>query len=660
MCGIAGLLNSRTPVTTELLRAMTDRILPRGPDSSGEWLGDGGTIGFGHRRLAIIDLTAAGHQPMASSDGRYTVTYNGEIYNFMELRAALEAEGEAPEWRGHSDTEVMLAAIAAWGVEAALGRLSGMFALALWDRDRRELTLARDRFGEKPLYYGWTAAGFAFASTLGPLQATPGFGNPVDRQALACLMARAYVPAPLSIHRGIFKLPPGCLLTLPADADRTPLTEPPVEGASGPIRLTRYFDYAEQVLAGAADPIDDHGEALAALEDVLGAAVKRQLVADVPVGTFLSGGIDSSLITALAQRHVSRPIRTFTIGFEEAEFNEAVYAKDVARALGTEHTELYVTAQDSLELIPQLPAMYDEPFADSSQLPTHLVSKLARSQVTVSLSGDAGDELFGGYNRHIQFPKLWRRMQALPAPLQQAVLRTAGAVPAGVWNGLSDLVRRRRSSQFGRNARRGIKVMAGATSFDGLFDTFLDDWATQCSPLAGGLRCHQRLHTDPRLAALPLEVQMMHADAVTYLPDDILAKVDRAGMAVSLESRIPFLDPAVTGLAARISPSLKFAGGGGKAILKGLLSRHVPRALIDRPKAGFAIPVGLWLRGPLRDWAEDLLSPAALGADGLFDTAVIRNRWDAHLAGREDATQPLWSVLMFQAWQRSRLSASGG
>ena len=371
----------------------------------------------------------------------------------------------------------------------------------------------------------------------------------------------------------------------------------------------------------------------------------------VPVGNFLSGGIDSSLITALAQQHVSRPIKTFTIGFQEAGFDEAVYARQVARALGTDHTELYVSAKDSLDLIPQLPAMYDEPFADSSQIPTHLVSRLARSQVTVSLSGDAGDELFGGYNRHIQFPRLWRRMQALPGPLRRAALGTAGAVPPGVWNGLSDLARRRRSSEFGRNAQRGIKVMAGASSFDAMFDNFLDDWATRPSPLAGGLRCEQRLKTDPRLAALPFEAQMMHADAVTYLPDDILAKVDRAGMAVSLESRIPFLDPAVTGLAARIAPSLKFARGGGKAILKDLLYRHVPRALVDRPKAGFAIPVGVWLRGPLREWAEDLLSAEALADDGLFDPVVVRARWASHLAGREDATQPLWSVLMFQAWR---------
>ena len=631
---------------------MTDRIVPRGPDSSGEILVDEGRVGLGFRRLAIIDLSPAGNQPMTSAGGRFTLVYNGEIYNFENLRAELAASGQAPPWQGHSDTEVMLAGFAAWGVRATLEKLSGMFALALWDREARTLTLARDRFGEKPLYYGWTAAGFAFASTLAPIHALPGFANPVDPGALACLMARAYVPAPLSIHRGIFKLPPGCLLTLPADIAAHPSAVPHPD-------VERYFDYADQVLAGAADPIADQGEALDALEEVLGGAVKRQLVADVPVGTFLSGGIDSSLITALAQKAVSRPIKSFTIGFAEAGFDEAVFAKQVAAAIGTDHTELYVTAQDARDVIPRLPAIYDEPFADSSQIPTHLVSKLARSQVTVSLSGDAGDELFGGYNRHIQFPRLWRNLERVPGPLRRAVLEAAGAVPPGLWNGLSDLARRRRSAWFGHNAQRGLRQMARARSFDGLFDRFLDDWAEHPSPLAHGSRCARPLATDPRLAGLPLEAQMMHADAVTYLPDDILAKVDRAGMAVSLESRMPFLDPQVTALAARIAPGLKFRAGGGKAILKELLYRHVPRALVDRPKAGFAIPVGVWLRGPLREWAEDLLAESALKADGLFDPAVVRRRWASHLAGREDATQPLWAVLMFQAWQLARREGDG-
>lgn len=647
MCGIAGLLSNKTQVTPDLVRSMTDRIVPRGPDSAGEFVTDDGHVGLGFRRLAIIDLSAAGNQPMVSAQGRYTIVYNGEIYNFEELRAALEAEGNAPNWRGHSDTEVMLAGFAAWGVRPTLERLSGMFGIALWDREDRTLTLARDRFGEKPLYYGWTTAGFAFASTLAPIQALPGFANPVCKQALACLMARAYVPAPLSIHQRIFKLPPGCFVTIAADEDGGPL-DAPHPG------VARYFDYADQVLAGAADPITDREEALDAIEAVLGKAVKRQLVADVPVGTFLSGGIDSSLVTALAQKAVTQPIKSFTIGFEEAGFDEAVFAKKVAAAIGTDHHELYVTPQDARDVIPNLPTIYDEPFADSSQIPTHLVSRLARQQVTVSLSGDAGDELFGGYNRHIQFPRLWRTMQKVPGPLRRAALGSAGALPPGLWNGLSDVARRRRSSWFGHNAQRGLRQMAQARDFDTLFDRFLDDWAQHGSPLAGGVLCGQRLHTDPRLAALPLEVQMMHADAVTYLPDDILAKVDRAGMAVSLESRIPFLDPEVSALACRIDPSLKFARGGGKDILKQLLYRHVPRELVDRPKAGFAIPVGVWLKGPLREWAEDLLSEQALGADGLFDSAVVRSRWQAHLAGREDATQPLWSVLMFQAWRRNR------
>jgi asparagine synthase (glutamine-hydrolysing) len=645
MCGIAGLIAAKGPVTPELLRKMTDRIVPRGPDSSGHWVSTNGHIGFGHRRLAIIDLTEAGHQPMHSACGRYTMTYNGEVYNFPELRSELEAQGNAPAWRGHSDTEVLLACISAWGIEKTLERASGMFALALADGESRELILARDRFGEKPLYYGWTAAGFAFASTLGPIQATPGFANPVDPQALACLLARAYVPAPLSIHKGVFKLPPGCLLRVSDDLARTPLDSAP--------QVDRWFDYGAQVLAGAADPITDSQEALEALDMALGASVKRQLVADVPVGNFLSGGIDSSLITALAQQAMSRPIKTFTIGFSEAGFDEAVYAKGVAKALGTDHTELYVTAQDARDVIPALPAIYDEPFADSSQIPTHLVSKLARGQVTVSLSGDGGDELFGGYNRHIQFPRLWRAMSRVPAPLRRAFLSTLGAMPPALWNGISDLARRRRSAWFGDNASRALKLMARSGDFDSLFDSFMDDWALQGSPMSGGLVCDPRLHLDPRLSSLSLELRMMHADAVTYLPDDILAKVDRAGMAVSLESRIPFLDPEVTALAARISPSLKFAGGGGKAILKQLLYRHVPRELVDRPKAGFSIPVGLWMRGPLRDWAEDLLSEQALREDGLLDVAAIRARWARHLSGREEATQPLWSVLMYQAWRRN-------
>jgi asparagine synthase (glutamine-hydrolysing) len=642
MCGIAGLLSTKLPVTDRLLKIMTDQIQPRGPDASGSWVGPGGRVGLGHRRLAIIDLTEAGQQPMVSACGRYTVAYNGEIYNFEHLRRELEAAGHAPAWRGHSDTEVMLAVFSAFGVQAGLSRLHGMFALAVWDEQRRELILARDRFGEKPLYYGWTQAGFAFASTLAPIRATPGFDNPLSQQALACLMGRAYIPAPLSIYDGIAKLEPGCLLTLSCTA--LPGEAPRVE---------RYFDYADQVLSGAATRITDQDEAMAALDEVLSGAVARQLVADVPVGSFLSGGFDSSLITAIAQRQASRPLKTFTIGFAEAGFDEAVHARRVAAALGTDHTEIYVSPSEAQAVIPQLPTIYDEPFADSSQIPTHLVSRLARQHVTVCLSGDGGDELFGGYNRHVQLPRVWRAIRRVPAQLRGLGLGTAGALPPRFWKGLSDLLRVRRSEWFGDTVQRAFRVMARAPDFNTLFDWFMDDWALQRSPLAGGQRDGSSLRFDPRLAHLPLEVQMMHVDAVTYLPDDILTKVDRAAMAVSLESRIPFLDPEVTALAARIDPSLNFARGGGKAILKELLYRYVPRELVDRPKAGFAIPVGVWLKGPLRDWAEDLLSERALSETGLLDPVVIRGRWARHLAGQEDATQPIWSVLMFQAWHKA-------
>lgn len=642
MCGIAGLVGFHSRVTEQTIRTMTDRLIPRGPDSSGCWIDSSGKIGLGHRRLAILDLSEAGHQPMRSACGRYSITFNGEIYNFSELRRELEAAGQAPPWRGHSDTEVLLAVFSAFGVREGLSRLSGMFALGIWDHQRQELLLARDRFGEKPLYYGWTNAGFTFASTLGAIKSVPGFSNPICPDALACLMARAYVPAPLSIYQGIAKLEPGCLLIVSAGA---------AEHSSPAIE--RYFDYAEQVLAGSNNPVSDRDAALEALDEVLSASVGRQLVADVPVGNFLSGGIDSSLITAIAQKRASRPLKTFTIGFSEAGFDEAVYARQVAKTLGTDHTELYVSAVDALAVIPELPTIYDEPFADSSQIPTYLVSRLARQQVTVSLSGDGGDELFGGYNRHVQFPRLWRMMRKVPGPARALGLGAVGKMSPSLWNGLSDLAGRRRSVWFGHNATRAFRMMASASSFDALFDRFLDDWAMHPSPLGNGTRCKRTLQTDVRLKDLALELQMMHVDAITYLPDDILTKVDRAGMAVSLESRMPFLDPEVTALAARIDPALKFARGGGKAILKDLLYRYVPRQLVDRPKAGFAIPVGLWLKGPLKDWAEDLLSQDALDANSLFDSGVIRSRWARHLAGEEDATQPLWSVLMFQAWHRA-------
>lgn len=653
MCGIAGLISQR-PLSGETIDRMIGPIRHRGPDDSGVWLDDDRTVGLGHRRLAIIDLSAAGHQPMHSPDGRYVLTYNGEIYNFAALRAELDAAGAAPDWKGHSDTEVLVAGISAWGIDRALEKAEGMWALALWDRQRRELHLSVDRFGEKPLYYGWTGAGFAFASGLDPIRTTPGFTNPVDPAALRCLLGRAYIPAPLSIFRGIYKVEPGTIVRLTQQGTANPLDRAPQIGAKGAVSVRRYYDYSRVVAGGATDPFADHGAASDGVRSALEGAIGRQLVADVPIGAFLSGGIDSSLIVGLASRLVSQPLATFTIGFDVRGYDEAVYAKEVARHFGTRHHELYVSAADAREVIPQLPQMYDEPFADSSQIPTYLVSRLAREHVTVSLSGDAGDELFGGYNRHTRFPAVWRRIGRLPTPLRQAFGGVAGSIPPMAWNRLADLGGKRRSDQFGHNARRAFRVMGGARDFDALFQTFLDDWAFHGDPVAsseGGDRAVP-LRLDPALAHLPLELQMMHADAVSYLPGDILTKVDRASMAVSLESRVPFLDPGVAAAAARVPLEMKFGRDGGKQILRDILFSIAPRALFDRPKAGFAVPIGQWMRGDLRDWAEDLLSPQALAETGLLDVKVIRSRWADHLSQREDATQPLWAVLMFQAWRR--------
>ncbi|MFN6933553.1 MAG: asparagine synthase (glutamine-hydrolyzing) [Tsuneonella sp.] len=657
MCGIAGVISQR-PITGDTVERMIRPIHHRGPDDSGVWIDpDSGTVGLGHRRLSIIDLSAAGHQPMHSPSGRYVLTYNGEIYNFAELRAELENGGAAPEWKGHSDTEVLLAAIEAWGIERALERARGMWALALFDRQSRVLHLSIDRFGEKPLYYGWTDFGFAFASGLDPIRSLPGFDNPIDPAALRCLLGRAYIPAPLSIYRRIYKVEPGTIVRLTHEGVANRLDRAPqVDDARRAVSVTRYYDYARVVADGFAEPFEDHEAATEGVRSALEGAIGHQLVADVPIGAFLSGGIDSSLVVGLASRLVSKPLATFTIGFDVKGYDEAVYAKEVAKHFGTHHHELYVSADDAREVIPQLPAMYDEPFADSSQIPTHLVSRLAREHVTVSLSGDAGDELFGGYNRHTRFPSVWRRMARLPAPLRRAVMAGAGSVPPMVWNRLADLGGKRRSDQFGHNARRALRVMGGARDFDALFATFLDDWAFEGDPVASheGRERAVRLGLDPALEALPLELRMMHADAMSYLPGDILTKVDRASMAVSLESRVPFLDPAVASAAARVPLGMKFGPDGGKQILRDILFSIAPRALFDRPKAGFAVPIGQWIRGDLRDWAEDLLSPEALAGSELLDAKVIRARWRNHLEGKEDATQPLWAVLMFQAWRLRR------
>lgn len=651
----------------DTVRSMAGRLYHRGPDDAGAWADEAAGMALGHRRLAIVDLSAAGHQPMASGIGRYVLVFNGEIYNHLALRAELQAAGAAPAaWRGHSDTETLLAAFERWGVEPTLQKTVGMFAIALWDQQDRVLSLARDRFGEKPLYYGWVGAGaqraFAFGSELKALRAFPGFANPVCREALAQYMRFTYVPAPRSIYQGIYKLEPGCLLSIRGQAPGAAPPAPLRPGAShGSLSIRRWWSLADAVQAGASNPLNDETAAVQALATGLAEAVRVQALADVPLGAFLSGGVDSSAIVALMQQQATRPVKTFTIGFEEAGFDESPHALAVARHLGTDHHEMRVTARMAQEVIPTLPAMYDEPFADSSQIPTHLVCRVARQQVTVALSGDAGDELFGGYNRYFWGPRIWSRLAWLPYPARQTLGRAISRVPENGWDALSRpvnalLPRSQGIAHVGGKAHKLATLLHAVKTKGDLNLRMVSAWQEPEQLVRGEMDgvAHEPLSL---LAdALPIQgteasqLEMMYRDSMGYLPDDILCKVDRAAMACSLETRVPFLDHRVAELAWRMPLHMKIRGNVGKWALRQVLYQHVPRALIERPKAGFAMPVGQWLRGPLRDWAEGLLSAQRLQAEGYFHPAPIRQRWAEHLSGQRDHTPSLWAVLMFQAW----------
>lgn len=597
---------------------------------------------------------------MLSADGRYVLNFNGEIYNHGELRADLEAIDRVPEggWRGHSDTETLIEAIAAWGLEKALTKAVGMFAFALWDRRERCLRLVRDRFGEKPLYYGWAGGDFVFGSELKALRAHPRFDNAIDRRALRQFAARTYIPAPLSIYERVFKLEPGCILSISPNAARIPLTKAPEEGcAQNGLTLARYWSYRDVVREGLEQPIQDEPDALEGLEQVLAAAIQGQSIADVPVGAFLSGGVDSSTVVALYQKYSSIPVRTFSIGFEEAGFNEAEDANIVAEHLGTIHNEHYVTVKQAREVIPLLGTMYDEPFADSSQIPTFLVSRFAREQVTVALTGDGGDELFAGYNRHFMAPKAWHRLRQVSRPLRGAAGSILSRLPPQLWAGAASLLPGRRQPHIGAKIQKALRVGASASSFDDVYTSFLDEWSFEQSPVIGGEGTDVPFDIDVA-EGTPDAIRMMYSDAVSYLPDDILAKVDRASMAVSLETRVPFLDHRVAELAARIPLEMKIRDGRGKHILRQLLYREVPRHLVERPKAGFGIPVGEWIKGRLRPWAEDLLDPNAMRAQGYFDPDIVQRRWRDHLAGRRDSTAALWAILMFQSWLEANCGTS--
>ena len=644
MCGLVGFLGGVAGEGSDkaLLRRMSDPLIHRGPDDGGTWFDSEQQIGFGHRRLAIVDLSPAGHQPMVSASGRYVTAFNGEIYNHLGIRTELEGIGQAPTWRGHSDTETLLAGIEAWGVEATLKKSIGMFAIALWDRKTHTLTLARDRMGEKPLYYGWQGSGnervFLFGSELNALKAHPAFVTHIDRGALCLLLRHNYIPAPYSIYHGIAKLEPGCLLSLSLEQP-----EP---------KIWKYWDAIEAARAGVAQPFAGTADqAVDALEVLAKDAVRRQMMADVPLGAFLSGGIDSSTVVALMQAQSSRPVKTFTIGFSEEGYNEAVHAKAVAQHLGTEHTELYVTPQQAMEVIPRLPALYCEPFADSSQIPTFLVSQLAKQHVTVSLSGDAGDELFCGYNRYQITEQLWRKLALVPAPLRALAAKGITALSPTAWDSLAGIIPGGgRYAALGDKLHKGAGVLASAT-VDELYLGMVSHQRNPVDWVIGGQEPPTYLTgLRPELGGLNVVERMMALDAISYLPDDILVKVDRAGMAVSLESRVPFLDHRVVEFAWSLPLTYKLREGQTKWPLRQVLYRHVPRALIDRPKMGFGVPLHDWLRGPLREWAEELLDEARLAKEGYFHPAPIRKIWAEHLSGKRNWMAQLWNVLMFQAW----------
>jgi len=661
MCGITGFITpSKSPEYSQRLEAMTTALRHRGPDDYGYWSDEELGIFFGHRRLSILDLSPAGRQPMLSAYARYVITFNGEIYNYKAL--ARELQGRGHIFRGRSDTEVMLAAFEEWGVRAAVERFNGMFAFALWDRRERDLYLARDRMGEKPLYYGWNSGGFLFASELKALTANPQFATTINHSAAALAARYSYIPTPWSIYEDIYKLVPGTILKVPLTGLLkksdffSPLGKISPEGPH-----PRYFWNPPGLFTPHITTRfnGSEGDALNELDLLMQDAVNIRMISDVPVGAFLSGGVDSSLITALMQRKSAKPIKTFSIGFEDSAYNEAVYAERVARHLGTEHQNLYISPKDMLDVIPSLPGMYDEPFADSSQIPTYLVSKLCRESVTVSLSGDGGDELFAGYDRYRWALHFWSRVGRFPYPIRNFTSRLLGSSLS--LNTLQGIVSLLSHSRFKGNYLQKLATASRVLSFRdrrALYEGLMSYWsdgapATPHHPtLPTAFKTHPANHPQSFLD------EMMAIDLQSYLPDDILVKIDRASMAVSLEARTPFLDHRVAEFALRLPPSFKLKGSSGKRILRQLLSRYVPESLTNRPKMGFSIPLGRWLRSDLRPWAEELLSRKALLSGGYFNPPVIEKAWKEHLAGTHNWEHHLWNILMFQAWQQHGRSIS--
>jgi asparagine synthase (glutamine-hydrolysing) len=648
MCGFAGFLSRYGSESTEtdeaLVLQMASHLVHRGPDDSGTWADPRSGIALGFRRLAILDLSDAGHQPMVSATGRYVMAFNGEVYNFERIRAELLA-GEPVEFRGHSDTEVILAAIERWGLTGAVERFIGMFAFALWDRESSTLNLVRDRLGVKPLYYGWCGPALLFGSELKALRAHPAFDASIDRDSVALLMRHNYIPAPRTIYQRISKLPPGTILTIPMDN-----AEAAVPRA--------YWSAFEIAVRGVREPfVGSDEEAITELEVLLHDAIGLRKISDVPLGVFLSGGIDSTIVAAIMQAQSASPIRTFAIGFEEAVFDEAPFAARVAEHIGTDHTALYVTGKEALEVVPRLPSIFDEPFSDSSQIPTYLVCALARRHVTVCLSGDGGDELFGGYTRYFTGRSLWKKVGWLPRPVRQAAAGLLGrirgraaeraieSVPAEVWRraGLTDPWTKLEK----------VADILGSSGPDAMYRRLVSHLPEDSKIVLGSREPSLNALEDSLPELEDFTARMMFRDLVSYLPDDILVKVDRTSMAVSLESREPLLDHRLAEFAWRLPLGMKLRNGEGKWILKSVLDRYVPRHLVDRPKMGFAVPLAGWLRGPLRDWGEALLDERRLSQEGYFDPHEIRKKWNEHVSGQRNWGYLLWNVLVFQQWLES-------
>lgn len=642
MCGITGFIPaeklSKQSINTIVLK-MTNQIASRGPDSFGSWVDDHARIGFGHRRLAILDLSNAGHQPMESSCGRYILTFNGEIYNHLDIRKSLESKSHFFKWNGLSDTETLLKLIEAYGPEKALNELNGMFAFGLWDKKNNQLFLARDRIGEKPLYFGWVNNSFVFASELKAIKAYPGFENPINSSALAKFMQLKYVPTPFSIYENIYKLEPGKYINVSLNNFQTK-----------DIVSKTYWSLDDEIKNSKRYLLSSSQNTLKQFHNLLSSSINSQMISDVPLGAFLSGGIDSSLIVSLMQELSPHPIKSFTIGFNEDEFNEADYAKKVAAHIGTDHHELIVTPELAMDCIPLLPNIYDEPFADSSQIPTYLLSRFAKNHVSVVLSGDGGDELFAGYNRYLWAPQIWKKISKAPNLIQKILINLGSRFSSRQWN---SLLKYMDVDQPGEKIYKVCNALKNSESFNLFFLNLIAEQNPYENLLINSSSTQNLFHDTPLLdnkVNLSNLENMMRIDSLNYLPDDILCKVDRAAMSVGLETRVPFLDKNLISFAWRLSSENKIYNGQGKYILRQLLRQYVPSHLIERPKTGFGVPIGFWLRGPLRGWAEELLDFNNIKNSGHFNPIIVKQIMDEHTSGKKDWSSCLWSILMFQSW----------